>query len=79
MTQRVLAIVRVAIGAIFVAAALLKLGNDAGGYTFINICTGGGAGAGFHGSISFKGSVAVLMHMHRCPSARSGVAKRKGG
>jgi len=24
------------------------------------------------------GPVAVLMHMHRCPSARSGVAKRKG-
>ena len=31
-----------------------------------------------HGLISFQGSGAVLMHMHRCPSARSGVAKRKG-
>jgi hypothetical protein len=53
-----------------------QVGNDPIGDAGVNVSARGGRIA--HDVISFQGSGAVHMHMHRCPSARSGVAKRQG-
>ena len=56
--------------------ARFQVGDDAIGHAGVNVAAGGSRIA--HDVISFQGSVAVHMHMHRCLSARSGVAKRQG-